>query len=272
MYSEGNSIFVNVMNDAVLGNCKNINLPGQKVKIPTITAKDEDDIVNFGVVHGVDMISASFIRTPEDVLRIRELLGDKGADIKIISKIENQEGLDNFEKILAVSDGIMVARGDLGMEIPTEKIFIAQKYMIDLSNIYGKPVFTATQMMESMTQNPRPTRAEATDVANSVLDGTDCVMLSGETANGLYPFLTIEIMGKICTEAENLLNYSRFFNILCDSITSLYTISNLEKECLNSVKLAFENKCNLIVTFTKCGKIARWLSKYRPQQNIVAMW
>ncbi len=249
-----------------------MNLPGQVVKIPTITEKDEDDLVDFAAYYNVDYIAASFVRSAEDVVRIRKLLGTKGNEIKIISKIENGEGLHNFEKILEASDGIMVARGDLGMEIPPEKIFIAQKYMIDMANIAGKPVVTATQMMESMTQNPRPTRAESTDVANAVLDGTDCVMLSGETANGLYPIKTIEIMGRICTEAENMINYCKLQNSLFESVSSITPLSKLEQECFNAVRLAEESKCNLIVTFTKSGKIAHLLAKYRPRQTILAYW
>jgi pyruvate kinase len=260
---------VKVLNDAVLGERKNMNLPGQIVNLPTLTEKDEDDIINFGLREGIDMIAASFVRKAEDVNYIRDILGPRGGHIKIIAKIENHEGIDNYEEILEASDGIMVARGDLGMEIPVEKVFIAQKYMIDKANLAGKPIITATQMLESMIKNPRPTRAEATDVANAVLDGSDCVMLSGETANGANPINSVDIMARLCVEAESCVNYENVFNMITKFTPK--PISNKEAVCSAAVKTAHQIHAKLIIVITETGATARMVAKYRPLQPILAL-
>jgi pyruvate kinase len=262
-------IKVQVLNSASLGEKKNMNLPGTIVDLPVLAEKDEDDLVNFGLKEGIDMIAASFIRKADNVHLIRDVLGPRGAHIKIISKIENHEGVHNYEEILEASDGIMVARGDLGMEIPVEKVFIAQKYMIDKANLAGKPIITATQMLESMIKNPRPTRAEATDVANAVLDGTDCVMLSGETANGAYPFNAVDIMSRLCVEAEQCINYENVFNLIT-KYTSKPTSTN-EAVCSAAVKTAVDINASLIIVITETGGTARLVAKYRPSQPILAL-
>lgn len=255
-------------NGCELGEKKNMNLPGAIVDLPTLTEKDEADLTQFGIQQNIDMIAASFVRKQEDIEYIRELLGEAGAHIKIIAKIENQEGLNNYDDILAAADGIMVARGDLGMEIPPEKVFIAQKWMIEKANIAAKPVVTATQMLESMIKNPRPTRAEASDVANAVLDGTDAVMLSGESANGSYPREAVRIMSKCSAEAERCIDYKRTFNDI-----KLFTpspVSTAEALAASSVSTVQDLNVDLIVVLTDTGSIARLVAKYRPSVPILA--
>jgi len=260
-----------VVNSAILGETKNVHLPGAVVDLPAVSEQDMRDL-KFGVEKDVDMVAASFIRKPEDVIQIRQVLGEKGKGIRIISKIESIEGIENFEKILEVSDGIMVARGDLGVELPMEQIFIAQKMMISKCNAVAKPVITATQMLESMIKNPRPTRAEATDVANAVLDGTDCVMLSGETAGGDFPLEAIRIMRKICAEAERVdraQDYPKIFAALYK--TTPGQITDDEHAASYAVRVANDLRADAIVTLTDSGRACHLLSKYRANVPVLAV-
>lgn len=258
---EKGKVVVRVENTAELGTYKGVNLPGVKVDLPALTKRDEADLL-FGVDQQVDFIAASFIRKASDIRGIRELLGEKGKLIKIISKIENQEGLDNFDSILVESDGIMVARGDLGVEIPIQKVSTAQKMMIKKCNLAGKPVITATQMLDSMIVNPRPTRAEATDVANAVFDGSDAVMLSGETAKGSYPNEAVQIMARICTTSESALDYDSQFLTMITSTPKPISIP----ECVTSsaVKAVLDLSAKLVIVLTESGATSRFLAKYKP--------
>ena len=263
------TVLVNCENAAKLGERKNMNLPGVCVDLPTITEKDRDDLLNWGVKNKVDFVAASFVRKGKDVEYIREVLGKAGATINIISKVENMEGLDNYDDIVARSDGVMVARGDLGMEIHLEQIFLAQKRMIKRCNEAGKPVITATQMLESMTGAPRPTRAEATDVANAVLDGTDCVMLSGETAAGSYPVEAVSIMADICRESEAYVdNYAVFKNLMDHQSLPMNPLESLAS---SAVRSAHKVGADLIVCLAKSGSTAKLLAKYRPAATILAV-
>ncbi|KAI9077454.1 hypothetical protein K1719_040573 [Acacia pycnantha] len=256
-------------NSAVLGERKNVNLPGVIVALPTLTEKDKEDILSWGVPNKIDMIALSFVRKGSDLVEVRKLLGKHAKNILLMSKVENQEGVANFDDILANTDAFMVARGDLGMEIPIEKIFLAQKVMIYKCNIQGKPVVTATQMLESMIKSPRPTRAEATDVANAVLDGTDCVMLSGETAAGAYPELAVRTMAKICIEAESTLDYGDVFKRIMEH--SPVPMSPLESLASSAVKTAYSAKAALILVLTRGGSTAKLVAKYRPGMPILSV-
>mmetsp|Transcript_1515 Transcript_1515/g.2096 ORF Transcript_1515/g.2096 Transcript_1515/m.2096 type:complete len:523 (-) Transcript_1515:26-1594(-) len=241
-----------------ISNRKGVNLPGAVVTLPALSEKDIGDI-KFGVEMKVDMIFASFIRKAEDVESIRKLIPKS---ILIISKIENQEGCDNFEKILGVSDGIMVARGDLGIEIDPTTVFVQQKRMIRMCRQAGKPVIVATQMLQSMVTNPRPTRAEVSDVANAVLDGADCVMLSGETAKGKYPRQAVEAMGKTCQVAEQNLNLAP---IVSEKPTGRKSV--VAAAC----KIAREMNAAAIVVVTNTGTTARLISRFRPNCPVLAV-
>lgn len=256
-------------NTAVLGERKNVNLPGVVVDLPTLTEKDVDDIMKWGVPNRIDVIALSFVRKGSDLVQVRKLLGKNAKSIYLMSKIENQEGLVNFDWILRESDAIMVARGDLGMEIPVEKIFLAQKMMIYKCNAVGKPVVTATQMLESMIKSPRPTRAEATDVANAVLDGTDAVMLSGESAAGAYPYLAVKTMAGICLEAEWSLDYNALFKEIMRSAP--LPMSPLESLASSAVRTAQKVNASLIVVLTRGGSTAKLVAKYRPSVPIVTV-
>eukprot|EP01108_Squamamoeba_japonica_P004415 TRINITY_DN3490_c0_g1_i2.p1 TRINITY_DN3490_c0_g1~~TRINITY_DN3490_c0_g1_i2.p1 ORF type:complete len:551 (+),score=261.78 TRINITY_DN3490_c0_g1_i2:61-1653(+) len=255
-------------NSGSLGNTKNMNLPNAKVQLPALTEKDYADIT-FGVSQDIDIIAASFIRKASDVEEIRSVPGVREKRICIVSKIENQEGLDNFDEILAVTDGIMVARGDLGSEIPIEDVATAQKMMIRKCNLAGKPVITATQMLDSMIKNPRPTRAEATDVANAVLDGSDAVMLSGETANGDWPVESVQTMARICRSAEALVDHRAYFMQLRSEVVPPVPLP--ESFASTAVKSAWDLNAPLIVVVTETGSTARLVSKYRPHCSILTI-
>ncbi|MDR3585396.1 MAG: pyruvate kinase [Desulfosporosinus sp.] len=250
-----------IRNGGVLKSQKGVNVPGAIIDLPAVTEKDIDDI-RFGISQGIDFIAASFTRKALDVLAVRKVVEDMGADVHIIAKIESQEGLNNLDAILEVADGIMVARGDLGVEIPVEEVPISQKDMIRKCNLLGKPVIVATQMLDSMIRQPRPTRAEASDVANAILDGTDAIMLSGETAAGHFPVEAVQMMDKIAKRTEQ---------------TSLEAQANrhpqlnvAEAICFASYTIAKDLEAVAIITPTHSGLTSRMISKYRPIALIVA--
>lgn len=262
-----NEIKTKVVNSGTLKNKKGVNVPGVSVKLPGITEKDAKDIV-FGIEQGVDFIAASFVRRASDVLEIRELLEEHHAEsIQIIPKIENQEGVDNINEILEVSDGLMVARGDLGVEIPAEDVPLVQKQLIQKCNKLGKPVITATQMLDSMQRNPRPTRAEASDVANAIFDGTDAIMLSGETAAGSYPVEAVQTMHNIASRVELALDYKHILSKRSKQAGKTITDSIGQSVAHTALNLDVA----AIVAPTVSGYTAKMISKYRPKAPIVAV-
>ena len=259
----GNEVKCIVKNNGDLGENKGINLPNVSVNLPALAEKDINDL-KFGCEQGIDFVAASFIRKAEDVLAVRKVLCENGGEnVKIISKIENQEGLNNFDEILEVTDGVMVARGDLGVEIPVEEVPFAQKMMIEKCNEAGKPVITATQMLDSMIKNPRPTRAEANDVANAIIDGTDAVMLSGETAKGKYPVEAVKVMARIAEKTDPLI----YTNVEFENEDATIT----EAVAKGTVDVAEALEAKLIVVGTGTGRAAKSLRKYFPTARILAL-
>lgn len=263
----GQDILCRVENGGVLSNHKSINLPGASIRLPALTQKDVEDI-RFGVEQGFDYVAASFVRRAEDVQAVRRLLDACGGeDVHIIAKIENQEGVDHFDAILTEADGIMVARGDLGVEIPASKVPILQKRMIRKGMQAGKPVITATQMLDSMMRNPRPTRAEVSDVANAVYDGTSCVMLSGETAGGSYPVEALTTMAQVVMETEQNIHYWKRFQK-----GQFATLSSVDDAITHSACLtAMDLRAKAILTPTHTGHTARMIARFRPQCPVVAL-
>lgn len=263
---ENDEIVTKALNSGVLKNNKGVNVPGASLNLPGLTEKDRDDI-EFGIKNGIDFIAASFVRRTTDVLEIKEILEKHDAlHIQIIPKIENQEGVDNLEDIISVSDGLMVARGDLGVEIPVEEVPIVQKDMIEKCRRAGKPVITATQMLDSMQSNPRPTRAEASDVANAIFDGTDAIMLSGETAAGDYPVEAVRTMSNIAIRTEaSLIDQDAYSLKAYDQGDTTEAIGQAVGHTAKNLNI------QTIVAATESGHTARMISKYRPKASIVAM-
>lgn len=256
-----------IENGGALKSGKGVNIPNSKMDLPSITERDIDDI-RFGCRHDIDIIAASFVRSPDNVLEIKKLLDEeKKSDILVIAKIENNEGVQNFDSIVQVADGVMIARGDLGVEVPLSQVPKLQKMMIRKSYLAGKPAVTATQMLESMIHNPRPTRAEASDVANAIYDSTSAVMLSGETAIGKYPLEAVKVMMSIIQEAEEDFNYRSFFDqharLVYHDVPSAITLA--------AVKTAYSSDAKVIFAFTSQGSTARLLSRLRPSMPIIAM-
>ncbi len=263
---EGRDIHCRIIHGGELHSYKGLNTPGTRINLPAIDEDDCRDILT-ALEYEVDFLAASFTRNPEDVLEIRRLVEKNCGNIMILAKIESREGVENYDEILEVADGIMVARGDLGVEIPPEEVPMLQKVFIDKCNKAGKPVITATQMLDSMIRNPRPTRAEASDVANAILDGTDAVMLSGETAIGRFPIEAVQTMSRIAVRTEQELDYKRIMDELSPTIKKTVTDAISYSTC----HVAYELSADAIITATQSGYTARMVSKYKPKAPIVAV-
>jgi pyruvate kinase len=263
----GKEIYCRIISGGIIKPRKGVNLPGIHTSLPGVTEKDIKHIL-FGISEGIHIVALSFVRRAEDILEIRKLLeAHNAAHIQIISKIENREGVDNLDAILEVSDGLMVARGDLGVDIPIEEVPIIQKLMIEKCNAAGKPVITATHMLESMQQNPRPTRAEASDVANAVLDGTDILMLSGETAVGKYPVESVATMFAIAQKVDSLIDYKA--NLIKNSALQKTNITEVISQSV--VDSSIQLNAKAIIIPTESGFTARMVAKYRPHAPIIAI-
>ncbi len=263
----GNDIVCRIVNGGELGEKKGVNVPNVRIKLPALTDKDKEDI-RFGIKAGFDFVAASFVRNADAIRQIRDILEESGSAMQIIAKIENEEGIENIDSILEVSDGIMVARGDMGVEIPAEKVPYIQKMLIKKCNKACKVVITATQMLDSMIRNPRPTRAEVTDVANAVYDGTDAVMLSGETAMGHYPVEAVRMMSQIVEDSEQHLDRA-FYRNRKVSEENIKNISNAV--CYASVATAYDLDASVIVAPSISGFTTRMLSKWRPNALIAGL-
>ena len=264
---QGKDIVCHVINGGELGARKGVNVPNVKIKLPALTDKDKEDIV-FGIQEGFDFIAASFVRTADAIYEIREILEQHGANMGIIAQIENAEGIENLDAIIEAADGIMVARGDMGVEIAAEKVPYIQKMIINKCNEACKSVITATQMLDSMIRNPRPTRAEVTDVANAVYDGTDAVMLSGETAMGKYPVEAVKMMSQIVEDSESHLDYESYRR----RDKALKNTSNISNAvCYAAVATAHDLNAKVIITPSISGFTAKMLSKWRPSAPIIGL-
>lgn len=261
----GKDIVTTILNDGPMSTRKRVAAPGVSLGLPAISEQDRNDII-FGIEHDMDFLFASFIQRPEDVQELRELIKSHGGHMEIIPKIECVEGVKNFDKILELADGIMVARGDLGVEMPAEEVPLIQKDIIRKCNKAGKPVIVATQMLESMTENPRPTRAEVSDVGNAIFDGADAIMLSGESANGDYPLEAVQVMNTVAKRVEQALEYKKIF------IEKGFTRQNTTTEVIAhaTVQMAYELNAQEIIAPTVSGYTAKVISKYRPQATIIA--